>query len=144
MFSLAFACTSLLSFRVMPLTASPAQASRNDMFIKFHVFLAVPLAWSIWGLISFTASLASYIWTYPGDLTTPSAGDGNMESILETWRVWWIALPSALLMVGLWNLWLLWVIFAQLAESETNTPTTQALAPSTEDAVSEHVEPCML
>ena len=135
-------CSSLLL--VMPLTAVPAQASRGDLLIAFHVFLALPLTWSAWGLLLFTASLVSYIWTYPGGFTTP-AGGGEMDSvILETWRFWWVALPTALLVVGLWNFWLLWMVFTQLSKSETDAPTVQAPVSGTEDEGIEHTGSCML
>ena len=136
-------CSS--SIHVMPLTTVPAQASRHDLLIKFHIFLALPLTWSIWGLLLFTASLVSYIWTYSGELTTPSAGGGNIDSvILETWRFWWGTLPTALLMVGVWNFWLLWMVFGQLSKSETDAPTVQAPVYGTEGEGLEHPEPYVL
>ena len=142
-------CCSSSSFYVIHLDAISTQASKNDLLVRFHVFLALPLTWSIWGLLLFTASLVSFIWTYPGELTTttttiPSAEGGNMESILETWRFWWITLPTGLLVVGLWSFWLLWMVFAQLSKFEIDAQAIQTPASSTERAVLEHTGPCML
>jgi len=135
-------CASL--FHVMPLPLFPPQASRNDLLIKFSVFLALPLTWSVWGILLFTTSLVSFIWTYPGDPTQPSVEGGNMESILETWRIRWITLPTVLLVVGLWNFWLLWMVFAQLSKIEIDAPPIQVSASRAESTVLEHPGPCVL
>jgi hypothetical protein len=128
----------------MLLTAIPTQASRNDLLIEFHVFLALPLTWTTWNLLLFTASLVSFIWSYPDELTTPPAGGSDVESILETWRFWWIALPTVLFVVGLWNFWLLWMVFTQLSRFEIHAPTVQAPDSTTEDVALEHTRPYVL
>lgn len=135
-------CSS--SYHIKSLNAVPAQAARDDLLIEFHVFLALPLTWSIWGLLLFTASLVSFVWTYPGELTAPSADGGNMESVLETWRFRWITSPTVVLAIGLWNFWLLWMVFSQLSKFEIDAPAIQAPASSTDRRVLEHIGPGML
>ena len=71
-------------------------------------------------------------------------GSGDMESMFEAWRFWWITLPTAILIVGLWNFWLLWMIFSQLSKTETEAPPVQAPASSTQYVVPEHPGPRML
>lgn len=128
-------CSSL--FHIINLNAVLAQASRDELLIEFHAFLALPLTWSIWGLLLFTASLVSFIWTYTGELTTPSA---EMQSVLETWRFRWITSSTVILVVGMWNCWLLWVVFSQLSKFETDASAIQAPASSTERTVLENTE----
>ena len=67
-----------------------------------------------------------------------------MELLLETWRFRWIASPTVVLAVGLWNFWLLWMVFSQLSKFEIDAPVIQAPASSTERRVLEHIGPGML
>ena len=132
-------CSS--SFHMISLNAVPVQASRDELLIEFHAFLALPLTWSIWGLLLFTASLVSFIWTYPGEFTTPPA---EMQSVLETWRFRWITSSTVVLVVGLWNCWLLWMVFSQLSKIEIDAPAIPAPASSTERTVLENTGPGIL